>query len=127
MTIVNVTSGFCWYRCAMPMIGKPPVTRQSQLWIGAVLRTVRHRRGLTQGFLAERSGLSDTTWSRFEQGSIPLPEHLVGEVESWLDVPQGFLRQIGSRIAEHFRGETGTAAWRFRKAGEMIRMDANKR
>lgn len=109
------------------MIPKPSISKRSQLWTGAVLRTLRHRRGLTQCLMAGRSGLSDTTWSRFEQGVLPLPGHLVENVETWLDVPPGYLTQAGSRIAEHFQDETGTAAWRFRKAGEMIRLDATRR
>lgn len=96
----------------------PASSRSVRLWTGAVLRYVRHRQGWTQAALARQMGLSDTTWSRFEQGSLPLPGEILGALELLLQIPPGSLHASGIRLSSHFLGTTGTAAWRFRKADE---------
>lgn len=95
-------------------------TRSIRLWTGAVLRATRHGRGFTQIELADRCGISDTTWSRFEKGSAALPQELMVRLEEWLKTPPGFIPQTGERLSLRYEGNTGTAAWRFRKAKEAI-------
>ena len=95
-------------------------SRSARLWTGAVLRILRHQRGWTQCSLAQQLGLSDTTWSRFEQGTLPIPEEMLPSLEQHLEIPPGYLHASGSRLSNHFLGATGTAAWRFRKTGEAL-------
>lgn len=94
--------------------------RSVRLWAGATLRATRHGRGFTQIQLADRCGLSNTTWSRFEQGTLALPPELIPQLEEWLEIPTGFLLRTGEGLSLRHAGSTGTAAWRFRKAKEAI-------
>lgn len=95
----------------------PHTMRSTRLWTGAILRTLRHHRRFTQNELAARAACSDTTWSRYEQGTLPLPTALASSAESWLQVPPGFIQDAGVRICQDFQNTPGTAAWRFRMAG----------
>lgn len=65
-------------------------------------------------------GVSDTTWSRFEQGALPLPQELVHRVEECFEIPPGYLHRCGHHLSQHFQGAAGTAAWRFRKTKEAL-------
>lgn len=95
-------------------------SRSTRLWSGAVLRLLRQRRGWTQCSLATTMGVSDTTWSRFEQGTLPIPQELVRRVEECFEIPFGYLHSCGAHLSQHFQGVAGTAAWRFRKTKEML-------
>lgn len=94
--------------------------RIQRLWTGAVLRALRRRGAWTQNEFARHLGVSDTTWSRFEQGSLPLPPELRDAVEDRMETPRGWLEAWGARLAGEHGIAPGTAAWRFRKAEEAL-------
>jgi len=94
--------------------------RIQRLWTGAVLRALRRRACWTQNECARHLGVSDTTWSRFEQGSLALPPELRDAVEDRLETSRGWLEASGARLARDHGLVSGTAAWRFRKAEEAI-------
>jgi len=78
------------------------------------LRALRRRAGRTQEDLAQALGVSDSTWSRFEQGTLPVPPEALTFVEDLLGAPHGSLRARADLLSEHYRGATGTSAWRHR-------------
>ena len=96
--------------------------RTQRLWVGATLRAVRRRCGWTQSDLAHPLGLSDTTWSRFEQGTLPIPAELIPKLEVQMGMVPGFFVAFGDQLANHFHTIVGTPTWRYRKAEEALRL-----
>jgi transcriptional regulator with XRE-family HTH domain len=55
--------------------------------IGEVIRTLRHRRNLTQRALARRAGLTDSNLSRIERGSVTPRLPLLADIAEALGIP----------------------------------------
>lgn len=98
--------------------------RPQRLWTGALLRACRRRSGRTQDALARAVGVSDSTWSRFEQGNMPIPVELLTRLEGLLDIPEGSLTTQATQLARHFRGAIGTGSWR-RQVAERLHPPAD--
>lgn len=94
--------------------------RIRQLWSGAALRAFRKRSPWTQDALAKRLGVSDSTWSRLEQGTQILEATPLAEAERCLGVELGTTARWGEWLARIHGETTGTSAWRFRRAEELI-------
>lgn len=86
--------------------------RPQRLWTAALLRACRRRSGRTQDALARAIGVSDSTWSRFEQGNMPIPSELLTRLERMLEIPEGSLATQADQLAAYFRGAIGTGSWR---------------
>lgn len=94
--------------------------RIRQLWSGAALRVFRKRSPWTQDALARRLGVSDSTWSRLEQGTLALePVHLA-QAERFLGLESGASEQWGVWLAQLHGSQIGTTTWRYRRAQELI-------
>lgn len=94
--------------------------RIRQLWSGAALRVFRKRSPWTQDALARQLGVSDSTWSRLEQGALALePVHLA-QAEQFLGLENGASEQWGLWLAHLHGSQTGTTTWRYRRAQELI-------
>lgn len=94
--------------------------RTRQLWSGAALRVFRRRSTWTQDSLAKRLGVSDSTWSRMEQGGHALDSAPIALAEQVLGLEPGATDQWGEWLARIHGETTGTSAWRFRRAAELI-------
>lgn len=90
----------------------PQHPRPQRLWTAALLRACRRRTGRTQDALARSIGVSDSTWSRFEQGNMPIPVDLLLRLERLLDIPEGSLAAQSEQLVKHYRGAIGTTTWR---------------
>lgn len=94
--------------------------RIRRLWSGAVMRVLRQRGPWTQDALARRLGVSDSTWSRLEQGTVALEADPLALAEDCLGVERGSSLHWGILLASLHGERTGTSAWRFRRAEELI-------
>lgn len=94
--------------------------RIRQLWSGAALRVFRKRSPWTQDALARRLGVSDSTWSRLEQGTLALETIPLAQAETFLGLERGASEQWGRWLAQIHGGRTGTSTWRYRRAQELI-------
>lgn len=90
----------------------PQHPRPQRLWTAALLRACRRRTGRTQDAMARAIGVSDSTWSRFEQGNMPIPVDLLHRLEQMLDIREGSLATQADQLATHYRGAIGTSTWR---------------
>lgn len=90
------------------------------MWSGAALRVFRKRSLWTQDALARRLGVSDSTWSRLEQGSLALEPTPMEQAERFLGLEHGSAARWGEWLAKMHGQRTGTSAWRFRRAEELI-------
>ena len=69
-----------------------PPTCEALAVLGSVFRAIREARGLTQRQLAARSGLSQSTISRFENGKAPwLAAVWIARLLAGLDLEPGLL------------------------------------
>lgn len=94
--------------------------RIRRLWSGAVMRVFRRRSPWTQDALARRLGVSDSTWSRLEQGAHALDPAPLAQAEEFLGLARGTSELLGAWLAGLHGEKTGTSAWRFRRAEELI-------
>lgn len=67
--------------------------------VGALVRSVRRLRGLSQAEVAERVGLSQAAVSRMEAGRRPLSLSESVAVETELDLPPGSLARVAAGVA----------------------------
>jgi Zn-dependent peptidase ImmA (M78 family)/transcriptional regulator with XRE-family HTH domain len=64
----------------------------SEEFFGARLQSLRHLNGLTQREMGNRLGITQSNLSRFERGTVPLPDHLAAAASAAFGEPLSFFQ-----------------------------------
>lgn len=72
----------------------------TQIRLGATVRQIRSKRGMTQGEAASRAGLSTSYWALIEQGKRVPGLDVVGKVAHALRIPTSILVFLASDMSE---------------------------
>ena len=83
-------------------IGVRPATSYLEI-VGVVLKQLRTEKGLDQAALASAVGIAQSTWSRVENGAVPITVEQLALVCGMLGVPPGSVLEKADRAAHQMR------------------------
>ena len=73
--------------------------------VGGVIRQLRNQRHLDQAAIAKAVGIAQPTWSRIENGSIPITVEQLGFVSQHLNVLPGEIIRYADQAVRNFAAQ----------------------